>query len=422
MQEQRGTFWAMAKAAHEVLSQVGERLERAWRADWFNESKLPGLSVDVLTDARLEEHVTGAGLLQELGELVHIHRAYDEFADFAHRVWVGERLYLEVLYWLDGTTSIHEHGFRGAFAVVEGGSVHSRYGFNVEQRVGDELLVGDVVWRESERLRRGAVRAIDGGAPSAHALFHLERPSVTVVVRNVESSDVLPQFRYLPPHVALGSSHATYAAAKRVAAIRTLGELDPAAAMHAASAMLARATPVEAFEMLNARFLDSAVYAAWREQQLEDLTRRYDFGAKLAETIRDSVRLSGFAARRKLLRGNKERTLLALLMNVPERSALLRLVADFFPDRPPDETITELLVEIGDIGIGTDVTGDNAVVLQHMIAQRDWHALIAKMREEYDADSVTEVVDVLRENYETFRTSPLLRPLMRELPPAPSQL
>jgi hypothetical protein len=34
---------------------------------------------------------------------------------------------IEALFWVDGTTSIHQHSFSGAFQVLAGKSIHSRY-------------------------------------------------------------------------------------------------------------------------------------------------------------------------------------------------------------------------------------------------------------------------------------------------------
>jgi hypothetical protein len=46
------------------------------------------------------------------------------FGDPPITLFVGPRFYIDVYYWLDSTTAIHEHGFSGAFQVLHGASVH----------------------------------------------------------------------------------------------------------------------------------------------------------------------------------------------------------------------------------------------------------------------------------------------------------
>ncbi|AVP96090.1 hypothetical protein C7S18_02275 [Ahniella affigens] len=50
------------------------------------------------------------------------------------------------LTWLDGTTSIHQHGFSGAFHVPAGGSIHARYSFKPDRLIahGQRAAIGQL--------------------------------------------------------------------------------------------------------------------------------------------------------------------------------------------------------------------------------------------------------------------------------------
>src|SRR5262249_49930783 len=64
------------------------------------------------------------------------------------------------------------------------------------------LLLGDVRLKRVELLTRGAIRPILSGNRFIHALFHLDRPSVTIVVRTHTDRLEDPQFSYMKPNVA----------------------------------------------------------------------------------------------------------------------------------------------------------------------------------------------------------------------------
>ena len=49
--------------------------------------------------------------------------------------------------------------FSGAFRVLEGSSIHVRYGFSQDDAITSRLLVGDLRFGGAEFLRRGDVRS-----------------------------------------------------------------------------------------------------------------------------------------------------------------------------------------------------------------------------------------------------------------------
>src|ERR1700733_7061214 len=58
-----------------------------------------------------------------------------------------------------------------------------------------------------EILETGRTVPIASGAETIHSLFHLDSPSITVVVRTQHDPGTGPQFNYLPPHVAIDPLH-----------------------------------------------------------------------------------------------------------------------------------------------------------------------------------------------------------------------
>ena len=70
------------------------------------------------------------------------------------------------------------------------------------------MRVGNVALRETKLLESGATIEINSGRDFIHSLFHLDTPSMTVVVRTHSDPGTGPQFTYLPPHLAIDPFHA----------------------------------------------------------------------------------------------------------------------------------------------------------------------------------------------------------------------
>ena len=68
----------------------------------------------------------------------------EAFGDLPMVAYRGSQFSVTLLVWTSGSTSIHTHGFSGAFRVLSGSSIHSRYDFSSRERFSSRLQVGDV--------------------------------------------------------------------------------------------------------------------------------------------------------------------------------------------------------------------------------------------------------------------------------------
>jgi diketogulonate reductase-like aldo/keto reductase len=86
---------------------------------------------------------------------------------------------------------------------MSGSSIHAHYTFEQAQSVTPHLRMGQVRMQNIELLEAGRTVPIVSGQSCIHSLFHLDTPSVTVVVRTQNDPGMNPQFNYLPPHMAV---------------------------------------------------------------------------------------------------------------------------------------------------------------------------------------------------------------------------
>jgi hypothetical protein len=115
----------------------------------------------------------------------------------------GKRFYIEALLHSAASTAIHDHSFSGAFAVVSGRCAHQVFCYETDDPAGD-LTSGALTERQSEQLDAGDFRPIHNGTRFIHRNVHLDRPTLTVVIRTVW--DGCRQHTYHQPGLALDSN------------------------------------------------------------------------------------------------------------------------------------------------------------------------------------------------------------------------
>ena len=114
----------------EDFQKLGELIEDRWRLQNYSEQLFPEIAAKALAESDLPARVDPWEIIrwvQTERSLPEQKDADGRFGDPPITLFVGPRFYIDVYYWLDGTTSIHQHSFTGAFQVLLGSSIHSHY-------------------------------------------------------------------------------------------------------------------------------------------------------------------------------------------------------------------------------------------------------------------------------------------------------
>ncbi len=202
-----------------AVDNLAQRLEEAWARVGYAEQDFPAIAAEALSRPSdlglptLARQVCGGTPLPE-------QRRMDQgFGQPAITLFRGERFLIEALCWHSGTPAIHQHAFSGAFRVVTGHSVHSRYSFAERERVGP-LAFGELRLDGVEILDEHSTVPIPRGRGLIHSAFHLDSPSTTVVARTPQSDE--PELTYLLPGVAYNPSDRSPSLHKRLQLLDTL--------------------------------------------------------------------------------------------------------------------------------------------------------------------------------------------------------
>jgi hypothetical protein len=340
---------------HAFFKELGDTVLERWKRENFSLAKFPEIARAALDERSPAEHVDLPALVRDflLSDDQPL-QTDSEFGEPELVAYTHPRFYIQLLFWMDGTTAIHQHEFSGAFHVMHGSSIHAHYEFDKAQPVTPYLRVGDVRMKDIELLEAGRTVPITSGPQSIHSLFHLDSPSVTVVVRTQHDPGTGPQFNYLPPHIAIDPHFSDKLTMRRKQLLDVLDQTEDAGYAEIVSEMIADLDFERGFSVLH-----NCMARLQQLDQWEPILRAFEkkhgaLAAGVAATLKEDVRRSVIKSLRSTIIEPEHRFFLALLMNAPTRDDLLALVAQRFPDEPPVATVlrwVEELTEVSDEGV-----------------------------------------------------------------------
>jgi hypothetical protein len=399
---------------------LGERVEQAWRLHSYNEEEFPHLVLDELARNPPFQCVTVEAIVEWIFSpsqnlLQPSPRAL--FGEPPVTLFQAPRFYIEALFWLSGTTSIHEHGFSGVFAVLAGASVHSHWRFVSNRAINSRMLCGSLERISTEILRPGGMRPISSGSRLIHQLFHLEVPSVTIVVRTYVDRNHLPQYQYLPPGLAIDPEDNDSLRMRRLIFLDGMvrGQIK---GLRDYALKLVDAGDLETiYYMLSAlcrRKLDKGFYeelcgfARERHGDIIDLFKEVCEAERRTRIVR--------SLRSKIL-DPEARFLLALLMLMPDRDSIFEAVQLQFPEIEPLTAIETWLANMsGKEIIGFELNDENRIIFRSLVEGLDADGLLQRLRTEFQAESVNANRDRLLDHAKQLARSDLFYPLLSSSP------
>ena len=423
----------------DVFRKLGEQLEARWRQHDYDPRVFPELATALLEAADRAAKIGTLDVLRWIASepaLPAQQDASSHFSDLAITFYDAPRFFVSALVWLDGTTAIHQHSFSGAFRVLVGSSLQTRYRFTEQRSVNDRFRLGSLHRESVELLPTGSVRRIDSGDGFIHSLFHLEHPSVSLVVRTKCEEGTRPQWAYCAPGVAFDPFFSDPVTQKKLEAVHVLLSLEAEAADVELGDMLASSDLQTAYQVLARIFPRLATNPLKRTLGFEAGGERFErllgaarkhHGAAIdlfGESFHEQRRQGEIIDIRRSVTDPEQRFLLALLLNVPDRQAVLELLAQRYPDRDPIDEFVDRIEELsrtrelgslapnllGIPGFGTA----HLVVLERLLRGGSLEDATAELGEVFSAEEPGHVSDLAAQAAASLRNAGLLRAVLRE--------
>ncbi len=335
------------------FTELGRTVLARWKEVNFSLALFPDIARAVLDERPPAGNVDVSALIRDF--LLDDEQPFQTQSGFGEPelvVYDDPRFYIQILFWMDGTTDIHQHKFSGAFHVLAGSSIHSRFEFENAEPVSAHLWVGRLRMKDTQLLEAGSTVPIVSGSGHIHSLFHLDTPSISVVVRTHSDPGTGPQFTYLPPHLAVDPFYSDALTTRRKQLLDVLEKTGDPAWPVLMTRMLRDLDFERGFFVLQNGVGHLRTLGMW-EECLEIFGQKHGRLAEfVAPTLEEIIRRDGLVELRRSVTEVEQRFFLALLLNVPARDDILSLVEQRFPGAPADNVIRwiEELTETSEFG------------------------------------------------------------------------
>ena len=427
----------------QFFNELGSLVEQMWKDQNYDEKVFPDIAAQALVDTSPDKHISPWEIIRWLYTTARIPGQMDmpgEFGNPPITLYTGPRFHIDVYFWLDGTTSVHQHAFCGAFHVLLGSSIHCHYTFRDRQQLNQHFVVGRMVLEGVDLLETGATKRILPGEQYIHSLFHLDRPSATICVRTYHTMSGAPQYNYNRPYFGIDPFFKDPLSVKQAQSAGLLLKMQHPETDAMLSDLVARsdfqttfAILTVAYNHLTGNLLGKSFGLSTGEERFQKLLEiaRHRHG-ELADLImpvyEEGKRQNNLIYRRGQITSYEHRFFLALLLNVPDRDKLLALVKQRFPDRDPVETVVEWLDELANtkvmgsseanvLGID-DLDDDYLFVFQCLLEGLTIEQTRNRFKEESSAENLESIGNKPEELYNTIRNSLLFKSLFLDSPSA----
>jgi hypothetical protein len=399
------------------ISDVGIAIQRKWKQANFNEGSFAEIACNALSSMRVTQHIGVAELVDWIAKAKTIPyqpRVDDGFGQPCVTMYWDERVRVDLLFWHSASIGIHSHTFSGAFAVLHGDAVECCYKYQISDEISSHIMLGSTSVADVKCLSPGDVRLIYPGTRLIHTLFHLGRPSVSLVARTTGDLSTGHEYSFFPPGVAITTRPATALQCKQLQLLSMLHETGAAVLQRTVLTLLRESDLHTAFLLL--------MELGSREQP----ARCYEQALALAcEVHGDRARLFGPAVEEQLRRsriGQLSRSIfdddlrffLVLLCSLPDYPSIAAAVSSRFPDRDGLQLVANWavsLAERGALGVECDL------IVESVIRCCVGGAAVSRVRDRLGCmlgpEQVASQLVPLQQVYEHVISHPLLSPIFR---------
>ncbi len=420
----------------EIFQTLGAQVENLWRDKNYDEAIFPSIAGEVLREANVPEKVSAWEVVEwTLNEnfLPEQRDLHGKFGDPPITLYNSPRFHIDVYFWLEGTTAIHQHSFCGAFQVLLGSSIHSWYDFDVQEKINTFTEIGSINLKTVELLSIGDVQEIAAGREYIHGLFHLDQPSATIVVRTHSSPLHLPQFSYHKPFLALDPFFQEPNTTKKLQCLSALIRSKHPETDKFIAQLLENSDFQTTFQIL------STVRGYFQNNQLEqmfNLTAPQEKFEKFLDIVRTrhgeranifpkifahQDKLNEILKRRSFVTDTEHRFFLALLLNVEGKKQILSLIKERFPEADPIDKILDWSFDLAQTRVvGMNIPNALGIaefndfdlfVLESLLKDRSEEEMREALKNEYPDENTDQLATSLAERSEKIREAIIFQPL-----------
>jgi hypothetical protein len=181
-----------------------------------------------------------------------------------------------------------------------------------------------------------------------HSVFHLEHPSITIVVRNQADIEAQPQFDYHPPSVSVSPFYSDPLTVRRLQVLELVQSLSPERYEPTAVEILVHADVYCTYQILRQALIARRDIDLFSRLWTVAVDRHGEKALQLGRSALEAARQGALISLRESMTDADQRYMVALLLNVPDRSHVLRLVSERYSDQKPEDRITGAVLALAE--------------------------------------------------------------------------
>lgn len=332
----------------ESVGELGVRIGHEFDRVKSDPYCLPEIAASELELAHFEVEFSAAEIVDFFWKSEVPQQAELMFSNLPLTLYRSKSFYIEALVWTTSTTTIHQHGFSGAFKVICGSSVHTRYLYRTDRKLTPSVSFGEVSSCDSEVLELGAVRRIVPGEGLLHSLYHLDSPSISLVVRTPQLEAFQPQYSYYEPglridELGLEKDKAVKMAVRLLSTAHTLGH----GQLEAAWIAICSKWDISRVLFLLLKLSASGLFGSDVRWAIAAVEVACDDAKGMMTRVIDALSTKNrIAAVREVISDKDLRFLLALLMTAPDRDSIFGSVRSRYPEMDSVRLVAHWLAEL----------------------------------------------------------------------------
>ena len=235
--------------------------------------------------------------------------------------------------------------------MLAGSSIETLFEFETERTFDGHFLLGKLETLSSGLLAQGEVRPIWSGPKLIHSIFHLERPSLSLVVRTGNDPGAGPQFNYSRSGIARNPFFIDESLERKLQIVSMLRATQHPSLEKLAGDLISQSDLHTAYRVLrdcaNLGIID----------RLIDRVRDKEAADRFVGAIKDQRRELFLINRRGVVSDAELRFFLGVLLNAPRRRDVLAVTRQRKPNTDPARQVAAWLRQLSNVTVKLQVEG-----------------------------------------------------------------
>lgn len=167
------------------LEELADVVESKWEKQQFELEAFPQLCEELLRSFTPINVPDVPTIISDLSAVKLPTQTFpnNEFSELPLSLVRRKNFIIDIYFWIESDTNIHDHNFCGAFKVIKGNSYQVDYTFEAGKQLGEGFEEGVMTIKNHRALSTNDVQRIEPWDSFIHHVFHIEKPTITLCIR-----------------------------------------------------------------------------------------------------------------------------------------------------------------------------------------------------------------------------------------------